>query len=187
MMGFAGLDVTIACIVLLSATIGLVRGLVKEVLSLIGWIMAFAIAVYFSSTVVDYLPRGWGSDGIRLAIAFVLLFIATLIGAAIVQWLIAQLIETTGLTGTDRFLGFIFGSARGLLICLVLLIGMREIVQDRQWWQASILQKELLAFEGEVRELLGEAKDLMEDMPSPFSANLDWYVPAETFELQGHS
>jgi len=104
-----------------------------------------------------------------------------------VQWLIAQLIETTGLTGTDRFLGFIFGSARGLLICLVLLIGMREIVQDRQWWQASILQKELLAFEGEVRELLGEAKDLMEDMPTPFSANLDWYVPAETFELQGHS
>ena len=80
---------------------------------------------------------------------------------AIGQWLIAQLVSSTGLSGTDRLLGFLFGSARGLLICVVLLIGLREIAADRSWWQASVLQAELLAFEDEVRDLLGRARDMV--------------------------
>ncbi len=168
-MAVAGLDIAIATMVLLSAAIGLVRGLVKEVLSLVSWGAAFVLAIYFSPYVAEQLPAGWGSSSVRLIIGFALLFIATLILAAILQWLVSQLISSTGLSGTDRFLGFLFGSARGLLICVVLLMGLREIASERSWWQASVLQKELLAFEDEVRDLLGRARDMVRDVPSPLS------------------
>ena len=119
-MPVAGLDIAIATVVLMSAAIGLVRGLVKEVLSLVSWAAAFVVAIYFSGEVSQQIPSQWGSDSIRLIMAFAGLFIATLIVAAILQWVIAQLVSTTGLSGTDRFLGFLFGSARGLLVCVVL-------------------------------------------------------------------
>jgi membrane protein required for colicin V production len=156
----AGLDIAIVTVVLLSAAIGLVRGLVKEVLSLVAWAAAFVIAIYFSPVAATELPEQWGSDSLRLAIAFAGLFIATLVVAAILQWLVVQLISSTGLSGTDRFLGFLFGSARGLLVCVVILMGLREVAADRNWWQASVLQSELLAFEDEVRDLLSRARDM---------------------------
>jgi membrane protein required for colicin V production len=157
----AGLDIAIVTVVLLSAAIGLVRGLIKEILSLVSWGAAFIIAIYFSPMAAAELPAAWGSESIRLVIVFAGLFITTLVAAAIGQWLIAQLVSSTGLSGTDRLLGFLFGSARGLLICVVVLIGLREIAADRSWWQASVLQAELLAFEDEVRDLLGRARDMV--------------------------
>ena len=159
-MPVAGLDIAIATVVLLSAAIGLVRGLIKEVLSLVSWAAAFIIAIYFSPVAAAGLPVQWGSESLRLVIAFGGLFIATLIVAAILQWLVVQLVSSTGLSGTDRFLGFLFGSARGLLICVVVLMGLREVAADRNWWQASVLQPELLAFEDEVRDLLSRARDM---------------------------
>ncbi len=164
-MAVAGLDIAIATVVMLSAAIGLVRGLVKEILSLLSWVAAFVVAIYFSPMVAEQMPAGWGSNSVRLILAFALLFVVTLILAAIAQWLIAQLVTTTGLSGTDRFLGFLFGSARGLLICVVLLMGLREIAAERSWWEESVLQRELLAFEDEVRQLLGQARDIVREVP----------------------
>ncbi|XOV81847.1 MAG: CvpA family protein [bacterium] len=168
-MAVAGLDIVIAIVVMLSAVIGLVRGLIKEVLSLAAWVFAFAVALYFSDYVALNLPASWGAESVRMVIAFAGLFIASLILAGIVQWLIAKLVETTGLTGTDRFLGFLFGSARGLLVAIVMLMLLREIGSDSEWWQASVLQEQLLAFEGDVRNLLQQAKDLARDVPTPGS------------------
>lgn len=165
-MEVAALDIVIVTVVLLSAGIGLIRGLVKELLSLVSWVVAFVVAIYFSPVVAEQLPETWGSSSVRTVIGFALLFIGALIAAAILQWLIGQLVAGTGLTGTDRFLGFLFGSARGLLVCVVLLIGIREIAGDAAWWQASILQGELLAFEDDVRDLLGRARDIVREAPS---------------------
>ncbi len=166
-MAVAGLDIVIATVVLLSAVIGLVRGLVKEVLSLAAWVLAFVVAMYFSPYVALNLPTTWGAESVRMVIAFATLFIATLILAGVAQWLIAKLVETTGLSGTDRFLGFLFGSARGLLVAIVMLMILREMASDAQWWQASMLQEQLLAFEGDVRDLLQRAKELARDVPTP--------------------
>jgi membrane protein required for colicin V production len=163
----ATLDIGIAVVIVLSAVIGLVRGLVKEVLSLASWVLAFLVALYFSGQSAEHLPTAWGSPTVRTGIAFVVLFVVTLILAAIAQWLISQLVATTGLSGTDRLLGFLFGSARGLIICIVALMGIREIAGDAQWWQASVLQGELLEFEDEVRDLLGRARDVVSEVPGP--------------------
>lgn len=162
-MSFATLDIVIAAVILLSAVIGLVRGLVKEVLSLVSWAAAFVVALFFSNELGQLLPATWGSTGLRQAIAFVVLFVGTLVVTGLLQWLIGKLIETTGLSGTDRFLGLLFGSARGLLVALVVLVGLEQIASDASWWQEARLTQEILAFEDEMRELFGQARHFVEE------------------------
>lgn len=171
-MSLATLDIVIMGLVLLSAVIGLVRGLVKEVLSLASWIVAFVVAILFSQALGEMLPASWGAPALRQAIAFVLLFVASLVLAGILQWLIHQMIESTGLSGTDRFLGFLFGSVRGLLVAMVGLIGLEQIAYDALWWQEARLPGEILAFEDEARALFGQAQSYIRDEVLPASSEL---------------
>ncbi len=75
-----------------------------------------------------------------------------------------KLVETTGLTGTDRFLGFLFGSARGVLVCIIGLIAIRPFASDADWWGESEFSPALLEFEQDVLELMGRAQDVFEDV-----------------------
>jgi membrane protein required for colicin V production len=163
----ASLDIAIAVVVLLSALIGLVRGLIKEILSLASWVVAFILAIYFAPPLAAQFSAEWGAESVRLVIAFAAIFVVALIAGALLQWLIAKVVASTGLSGTDRFLGFLFGSARGLLVCIVVLMGLREVAADASWWQESVLRGELLAFEDDVRELLGRARDAVRDVQTP--------------------
>lgn len=163
MMSLATLDIVIFVVVLLSAFIGLGRGLVKEVLSIAAWITALVVAILFSAYVGGFLPETWGSVALRQSLGFVLLFVGSLIMASVVKSLISKLVESTGLSGTDRFLGFLFGSARGLLVTLVVLIGLEQVASDTTWWQEARLPGELLAFEDELRELFGQAQNFVEE------------------------
>ena len=160
----ASLDIAIMVVVLLSALIGLVRGLIKEILSLVTWVVAFILALYFTPYLAGEIPAQWGGDSVRLVIAFAMIFVTSLIVGAIVQWLIGKLVVSTGLSGTDRFLGFLFGSARGLLVCIVLLMGLREVAAGADWWHESVLHHELLAFEDEVRDFVSLARDVLSDI-----------------------
>ena len=168
-MQFATLDIVIVAVVLLSAAIGLVRGLVKEVLSLAAWGLAFIAAIYFAPTLAPEFPDTWGGESVRTVIAFALIFVITLIAAGVARWLIAQLVEATGLSSTDRLLGFVFGGLRGLLICVVGLIALQQIASDAQWWHASVLQGELLAFEDDVTSALAAVREFFSDSAAGLS------------------
>ena len=159
-------DIVLAIVILLSAVMGLARGLVKEVLSLVIWGTALVASLVFGNTLGAWFGGEMG-DTVRGLLGFAAVFIAVLIAGAIVQWLFAKLIETTGLTGTDRFLGFLFGSARGLLVCTVALIALRPFVEDTQWWQQSRLRPELVKMEAGVLAIFGQTRDLVigEDAP----------------------
>ena len=154
-------DIVILIIVLVSALIGLARGLLKELLSLASWFAAFILALYFAPTVADALVGSVSDESVRLVIGFAAVFVVTLIAGGIIQWLVRKLVESTGLTGTDRFLGFLFGSARGVLVCIIGLIAMRPFAEDSAWWSASAFTPELLAFEQDVLELMGKARDVV--------------------------
>lgn len=154
-------DIVILIVVLVSALIGLARGLLNELLSLASWFAAFILALYFAPTVADSLKGSLADESVRLVVGFISVFAATLIAGGIVQWLVGKLVETTGLTGTDRFLGFLFGSARGVLVCIIGLIALRPFTEDSAWWDASAFTPELLAFEQDVLELMGKAKDVV--------------------------
>ncbi len=148
-------DILILIVVLVSALIGLARGLMKEVLSLASWLAAFVLALYFAAPVAELLAHQLADESVRLVVAFIVIFLATLLAAAVLQRLAGTLVKSTGLSGTDRFLGFLFGGARGALACIVALIALRQFAEGGAWWQSSVLVPELLAFEQEVLDLVG--------------------------------
>ncbi len=133
-------DYLIIGIIILSSVISVVRGFIKEVLSLISWGLAFWVALTFYGHVATLLSPYIATPSIRLFSAFFALFIVTLILSALVNHLISQLVEKTGLTGTDRALGILFGLLRGAAIVtlLVLVAGATPMPND-SWWQNSLL------------------------------------------------
>lgn len=151
-------DWTIICIVLISSLIGLSRGLVKEALSLAIWVIAFFVAMTFrdplSLLLVDYIEM----PSVRQMAAFAILFAATLIVGAMVNHLLSELIKITGLSGTDRFLGVIFGMLRGVAVVLaiVILVPLFVSIDQDPWWQASLLIPHFQAMEEWSKLVVGQ-------------------------------
>lgn len=152
-------DIVILIVVLLSAAIGLMRGLLKEVLSLASWLTAFVAALYFAPVLSARFETVVDDQSVRLVVAFILIFLVVLVLGGLIQWVLSKMVHGTGLSGTDRFLGFLFGSARGVLACIIALIALRPFAEGTDWWQASMLVPELLAFEDDVLNLLGKATE----------------------------
>lgn len=132
------LDLVIIGIILISALISLVRGFVKESISLGSWILAGFIAFRYFSALAELLLPYIESPTLRTGTAFAILFVCTLIIGAIINFMASQMISKTGLSGTDRALGVVFGAARGVLIVtmVVLLAGLTPMPAE-SWWQES--------------------------------------------------
>lgn len=155
----ASIDLIILVVVAVSALIGLARGLLKEVLSLATWLAAFLLALYFGPALAERLVAHITDGAVRLIVAFIAIFLSTLIAGGLLQWLTRTLVRTTGLSGTDRFLGFLFGGARGLVAALVVLIVVNRFAAEGEWWSTSVLVPRLLAFEQDVLTLMGRAQE----------------------------
>lgn len=127
-------------IILLSALIGLGRGFIREVIALVIWAVAIFIAWQFAQPTAGLLTNWVSTPSLRIGIAALLLVITVLLIGAIIAHLLTMLVERTGLTGTDRLLGFLFGAARGAVVCalLVFLASVTPLIQD-PWWQQSQL------------------------------------------------
>ncbi len=134
-------DYAIIIIIALSSLISLIRGFIREALSLASWIIAFWVALTFSSMFESYLQPYITANSIRYTVTFVLLFIATLLIGAVVNFVITHLIEKTGLSGTDRLLGVFFGFARGVLLVAIVLLAaqMTTLPQDQMWMQSRLI------------------------------------------------
>lgn len=139
-----GFDYTVIAIIVLSALLGWWRGLVYEVLSLLGWVAAFIVARSFSGDAAAYMPDALGMEAARIAAAFVVLFIVTLIGCGVVTWLLAKLVKWVGLGWLDGMLGTLFGALRGmvLVLALVVMAGLTGLPQ-RSFWRDATLSKPL--------------------------------------------
>ncbi len=150
-----GVDYAILGILLISSFISLIRGFVKEALSLAGWVMAFWISLSFAVPLSKLLASSIDDPTLRLIIAFVALFVLTLIVSAVINFFASRLVQRTGLTGTDRFLGVIFGFLRGALLVsvLVLLAGLTSLPKE-SWWDDSFLLFRFQAIAMWIRELL---------------------------------
>ena len=139
-MSFTPVDWAIIAIVAISALISLKRDFVKEALSLLTWIIAGVVAWMFGGSLAQYLVNYIETPSARVIAGCTILFVATLLVGAMVNFLIGELIRVTGLSGTDRFLGMVFGAARGGLL-VVVAVGLLSLgpVQQDQWWQQSRL------------------------------------------------
>ncbi|ACR11344.1 CvpA family protein [Teredinibacter turnerae] len=142
-------DWVILAILVVSSLISLKRGFVKEALSMANWVLAFFVAMTFrdqlSSLLIDHIQ----TPSVRDMAAFAALFAATLIVGAMVNYLIGELVRMTGLSGTDRLFGMMFGLVRGFVVVMAIILivpGILPIDQD-PWWKESKLIPSLMQFE----------------------------------------
>ena len=149
---FAVADVVMAVVIVVSAVFGAMRGLLREVLSLVIWGAALLGGIAFAEPAAGVLGLDLGA-GLQTAIGFAIVFVVLLVAGALVQRLLGGLVESTGLSGTDRTLGLMFGIVRGAVAVLVVLILLRPFAESRQWWTESKIAPPLLTFEKEVIEL----------------------------------
>ena len=134
------LDLTILAVIALSALISLIRGFVKESISLITWVIAGILAFRYFVPMSEFLEPYVSSPMIRNVTSFAVLFVSTLVIGAIINFIMSQLVTKTGLSGTDKALGVVFGGARGVLIVtMVVLLASLTPMPDAQWWQDSAL------------------------------------------------
>jgi len=133
-------DYVVLFVLIASVIISTLRGLVKEMLSLAGWIVAFVVANRYSAPLAAMLPEAVPGDVVRLIVAFIALFIGVRILMGLLTMAIAALVEAGGLSLADRGLGGLFGLGRGLVIVLtgVILCGMTSIPQQDFWQQALL-------------------------------------------------
>jgi membrane protein required for colicin V production len=132
-------DYAVLGVIGLSMLVGVFRGFIREVISLAGWVAAAVLASSLAATVAEWGPAG-GSPVARVAIAFVLVFLAIVLLAGLLGWLLANLVKAAGLGLADRILGAIFGFVRGLLVVLVavMLAGLTALPRE-PLWRGSVL------------------------------------------------
>lgn len=133
-------DYLIIALMGLSALVGLVRGLVREVFSLAAWAFSIWLGLRFSQDLAVHLENLIAVPSLRLGAAFVAIFVVSLMAGGLTGFLLGRLVTGTGLGGTDRLAGLVFGLARGVLLVsvLVLLAGFTPLPRD-PWWRESRL------------------------------------------------
>ncbi|MBD9393914.1 CvpA family protein [Acidovorax sp. ACV01] len=134
----AALDWIFVAVLLASMLIGAWRGLVFEVLSLLGWVVSFFVAQWFAQDVAALLPMGESADSLRYAAGFVVVFVASVFACGFVTWLAKKLVDAIGLRPADRTLGAAFGVLRGVVVLLAVavVVGLTPM-REALWWQES--------------------------------------------------
>lgn len=133
-----GLDWVLLGVLGASLLLGLWRGLVYEVLSVLGWAVSFYAAQWFAPDLAALLPLQSLSDPLRYAAAFVLIFVAALFAWGMLAFLIKKLVDAVGLRPIDRVLGALFGVLRGLILLLAatVVVNMSALKTSDAWTQS---------------------------------------------------
>ena len=156
-------DGIILGVLALSVLIGLFRGLISEILSLVIWIAAFWVAWAFGPVVSAHLEHTISMPTLRYSVGYGICFVSVLILGALVRFAVRRLIWSTGLSGIDRLFGMVFGFVRGVLIVtlLVFLVGLTALTRE-PWWQQSVL----------LPQFQGAAAWLGQNVPAGVSADV---------------
>lgn len=159
-------DYAIIAIVGISVLVSVIRGFVREAMSLLVWLAALGLASVYYQVLAEWLTALIGSPSMRLIVAWAGIFVVILLLGGILSYLLAKLLKATGLSGTDRLLGMIFGTARGGLVVLALLIMIPAIIplDQESWWRESRLIPEFLKFEAWARDAAMVVMDFFRQM-----------------------
>ena len=132
-----GFDFAVIAILLISLSLGLWRGLVYEVLSLLGWPLAFMLSKLFAGDIAPLLPIV--EEPAHTAAAYALVFVAVLVVWSVLVWLLSKLVKAIGLGWLNSALGGLFGLLRGALVVLVLVLlaGLTHVPEQTFWLAAK--------------------------------------------------
>jgi membrane protein required for colicin V production len=135
----AVLDWVVTAVLAVSVLLGLWRGLVYEVLSVLNWVAAFVLAQWLAPRAAELMPLGHAGESIRYAAGFVVVFIGALFLGGLVAWLAKKVIAAAGLAPVDRVLGAAFGVVRGTVIVLAVAVLVHLTgLKNSGWWTESM-------------------------------------------------
>ena len=139
MQAISAVDWILLAVLGLSLLLGMWRGIVQEVLSLVGWGAAFYVSQMYAPLAAAWLPMEGSSQMLRYAAGFVVVFVAVLIATVLVSWVVKKLVSAVGLGPLDRLLGSLFGLMRGVVILLAVtvFVGMTPMRETEAWKQAQ--------------------------------------------------
>jgi len=131
-------DYLVLFVLICSVVISMLRGLVREVLSLASWVIALVVANAYGEVLATMLPDVIPGESTKLIVGFIALFIGTRLLMALLSKAVQEMVKASGLSLVDRSLGAVFGLARGMVIVLavVLLCGTTSIPQQPFWQDA---------------------------------------------------
>ena len=131
-------DYLVLVIIALSIILSVMRGLLREVLAILGWVAAFYVAKTYTNQVLPMMPVNIPTEPLRILAAFLVLFLATLLVASLLAIALSAIFKKIGLGWLNRLLGAGFGMVRGLLIVyvLVFLAGFTSAPKDARWRDA---------------------------------------------------
>lgn len=128
----------VLAIIGISIVVSIMRGAIKEMLAIFGWVAAFYVAKSYSPLLAPLLPQDIPTEALKTLAAFLILLIAVLFISSLLSIAISGIVSKIGLGWLNRFLGVLFGFIKGLLIVcvLVFLAGLTSLPKEKMWTDA---------------------------------------------------
>ena len=139
------LDLVVLGVVVISALLAAVRGFTREVLAIVAWVSAAAAAWFLHPFLLPYAQQYIANPTVALVAAVGAIFVLTLIVVSIITVKLSDAILDSRIGALDRTLGFVFGAARGVLICVIGWVFLAWLVQGKTpEWAATARSRPLL-------------------------------------------
>jgi membrane protein required for colicin V production len=178
------LDFGLIVVVLISAFLAMLRGFTREVLAIGSWVAAAAAAYYLYPFVLPYVKPYVAKDTIAIAVSAAAVFILALILVSIVTLRISDAILDSKVGALDRSLGFLFGAARGVILCVIAFAFFDWLVPTQtqpEWIKGARMRPFLLASEEHLLSLLpDDPEKLLGKLKKPLGSSLGEEPPAES-------
>ena len=134
------IDIIITVAIAISIGVGLWRGFVKEAISIAALLVAIWAALYFGPAMGTVSDSWLSSEELQKWFGRILVFAVILSLGGLLGWGLSKIIRMSALSGMDRFLGALFGAARGILLVAVAMIGAEFAgFTNDDWWADSKL------------------------------------------------
>ncbi len=135
-----GVDYAIIVLMLLSIGVGVIRGAIREVMNLIGWVLAFVLAYTYAGSLAPQFSEWVGDPLARTVLAWATIFLSVIVLAALVASLLSEVVRKLGLSALDRGVGALIGFARGvlMLLAITLIVGLTRVPQSAPWREAAL-------------------------------------------------
>ena len=161
-------DYIILAIIVISAIMGLVRGLLREAVAVITWFLAIVLAWSFASTLEPHLGGVLAGSPLRIWAARTIIFVGILLLGGAVAVILGHYVRVSMFAGMDKFLGLVFGVIRGVIIVGAFTIAVQALRMDEdESWKRSRLMPYAIGVADALRGIVGEKLERLEhSLPS---------------------
>lgn len=161
------IDYILLAVLIVSISVGIFRGFFKEALSLVTWVVALWASFRFAH-LLEPLLAAVSSEALKMWAARIIAFILILIAGGLINALVGMLVDKTGLSGTDRVLGMLFGAARGVLIIGIVVMMFRLLELDQEsWWSESVVIRYSEPVAQRLQEVFYAGLEHLDDLVEP--------------------